>query len=80
MNTTFHFTSAHEITPDIIDIIRQAYQEKPVTIYIQEDDRFVPEWQIQEIMRRDAIMEQNSDSFLDADKVISELENELEMV
>jgi hypothetical protein len=53
MNTSFHFTSAQEITPDIIDVIRRAYQEKPISIYIQEDELFVPEWQMQEIRRRD---------------------------
>ena len=78
MNTTFHFTSAQEITPDIIDVIRRTYQEKPVFIYIQEYDPFVPEWQIQEVRRRDAIMGNNHASFHDADKVIRELENELE--
>jgi len=79
MNATFHFTSAQEITPDIIDVIRNAYQEKPVSIYIQEYYPFVPEWQIQEVRRRDTIMENNSVAFLDSDKVFSELEKELEM-
>ena len=78
MDTTFHFTSAQEITHDIIDVIRQAYREKPVSIYIQEYTPFVPEWQIQEVRRRDAITGNNPACFLDSDDVISELENELE--
>jgi hypothetical protein len=78
MNATFHFTSAQEITPDIIDAIKRVYQEKPVSIYIQDYDPFVPEWQIQEVRRRDAITENNPDSFLDAGVVISELAKELE--
>ena len=45
MNTTFHFTSAQEITPVIVDIIKQAYQKKPISIYIQEDESVVSEWQ-----------------------------------
>ena len=80
MNATFHFSSAQEITPDIIDVIRHAYQERPVSIYIQEYDPFVPEWQIQEVRRRDTITGNNSAYFLDADEVISELENELETI
>jgi hypothetical protein len=80
MNATFNFSSAQEITPDIIDVIRHAWQEKPVSIYIQEYDPFVPEWQIQEVRRRDAITENNPVCFLDGDKVMSELENELETV
>lgn len=79
MNTTFHFSSALEITPAIIDVIKHAYQEKPVSIYIQEYDPLVPDWQIQELRRRDAITGNNPKYFLDCDKVISELENELEM-
>ena len=79
MNATFHFTSAQEITPDIIDIIRHAYQGKQVSIYIQEYDPLVPEWQMQEVRRRDAITGNNPAYFLDGDEVISELENELEM-
>ena len=80
MNAAFHFKSAHEITPEIIDVIKHAYQEKPVSIYIQEYDPFVPEWQIQEVRRRDVVTENNPVYFLDVDKVMSELENELEMV
>ena len=79
MNATFQFTSAQEITPDIIDVIRQAYREKPVSIYIQEYDPYIPEWQIQEVRLRDAVMGNNPAYFLDSDEVMSELENELEM-
>ena len=80
MNTTFHFASAQEITPNILDIIKQAYQEKPVSIYIQEDEQVVPDWQIQEVRCRDAAMENNPACLLDCDLVISELERELEAV
>ena len=79
MNTTFHFTSAQEITTDIIDVIRQAYKEKPVSIYIQEIEQFVPEWQIKEVRCREFISKNNSECFLNVDEVISELENELEV-
>jgi len=80
MNTSFHFTSAQEITPDIIDVIRRAYQEKSVSIYIQEDEPFVPEWQMQEVRRRDAIIENSPGYLFDCDMVMSELEKELETV
>ena len=77
MNASFHFTSAQELTPDIIDVIRHTYKEKPVSIYIQEDEPFVPEWQIQEVRRRDSIIGNNPVYLLDCDEVIKELENEL---
>ena len=78
MDTTFHFTSAQDITPVILDVIRQAYQEKPVSIYIREDQLVVPDWQIREVRRRDAAMLNNPAYLLDCDMVIRELESELE--
>ena len=78
MDTTFHFTSAQEITPVILDIIRQTYQEKPVSIYIREEKFVVPDWQIKEVRRRDATMINSSAYLLDCDVAISELESELE--
>ena len=80
METTFHFASAQEITPVILDVIRQAYQEKPVSVYIRDTDALVPEWQIQEVRRRDVIMGDNPAYLLDCDAVMNELEKELETV
>ena len=79
MNATFQYTSAQEITPDIIEVIQRAYREKPVSIYVQEYDPIVPEWQIQEVRRRDAVTDNQPAYFLDVDETISELENELEI-
>ena len=78
MNATFQYTSAQEITPDIIEVIQRAYREKPVSIYVQEYDPIVPEWQIQEVRRRDTIIGNNPVCFIDGDKVINALEKELE--
>ena len=80
MNTAFHFTSAQEITPAILDVIKGAYQAKPISIYIEEDAPFVPAWQMQEVRYRDEITANNSACFLDCDAVIAELEQELEAV
>jgi len=80
METTFHFASAQEITPVILNVIRQAYQEKPVSVYIRDTDALVPEWQIQEVRRRDVIMGDNPAYLLDCDTVMNELEKELETV
>jgi len=80
MNTTFQFASAQEITPAILEVIRQAYQEKPVSIYIREDDPIVPTWQMQEVRRRDLAMKNNPAHLLDCDVVFSELELELERI
>jgi len=80
MDTSFHFASAQEITPAILDVIRQAYQEKPVSIYIRNDEPLVPEWQVQEVRRRDEMMKDNPACLLDCDTVMNELERELKAV
>ena len=80
MDTTFHFASAQEITPVILDVIRQAYHEKPVSIFIREEKFDVPDWQIQEVRRREATMKNNPAYLFDCDMVISDLERELETV
>ncbi len=80
MNTSFHFASAQEITPTILDTIKSVYQERSISIYIQEEP-FIPEWQKQEVRCRDVIMENNlEDHLLDCDAVISELEKELDVL
>jgi len=56
------------------------HERKPTSIYIQEDGLLVPDWQIQEVRRRDAIMGNNPDYLLDCDLVIRELEKELETI
>ena len=80
MSTTFYFTSAEEITPVILEVIKRMYQQKPVSLYIQDNEPFVPQWQIEEVRRRDAIMGENSAYMLDCDAVMCELEQELEAV
>jgi hypothetical protein len=80
MDTIFHFASAQEVSPVILDVIKQSYREKPISIYIQEDKHYVPEWQKQEVRRRDELMNDNLSDLLDFDVVISELERELETV
>jgi len=76
MDTSFHFASAQEITPVILDVIRQVYQKKPVSLFIREDESVVPDWQIREVRRRDATIGNDASVFFDCDVVISELERD----
>jgi hypothetical protein len=80
MDTTFHFSSAQEITPAILDAIKYAYQEKPVSIYVRDDEYSVPEWQKDEVRHRDMIIKNHNFPVLDCDAVLNELERELEIV
>ena len=37
MHTTYHLDSAQELTTDILEAIKLAYQSKPIVITIEED-------------------------------------------
>jgi hypothetical protein len=37
MYTTYHFSSAQELTTDIVDAIKTAFKSKPISITIQEE-------------------------------------------
>ncbi len=37
MYTTYHLSSAQDITPDIIDAIKATFKSKPITITVEEE-------------------------------------------
>jgi hypothetical protein len=38
MYTTYHLTSAQELSTDILDAIKTTFKSKPITIIVEEDD------------------------------------------
>ncbi|MBL0102140.1 MAG: hypothetical protein IPP49_20630 [Saprospiraceae bacterium] len=38
MSTTYHLSSAEELTMDIVDAIKATFKSKPITIIIEEDE------------------------------------------
>lgn len=38
MYTTYHLTSAQELSTDILDSIKATYKSKAITIIVEEDD------------------------------------------
>lgn len=38
MTTTYHLSSAQEITIDILESIKAAFKSKPITIIVEEDN------------------------------------------
>lgn len=38
MYTTYHLTSAQEVSTDILDAIKATFKFKPITIIVEEDD------------------------------------------
>lgn len=40
MYTTFHFTSAQEVSTDMLEAIKTTFKSKPITIIVEEDDHY----------------------------------------
>jgi hypothetical protein len=38
MYTTYHLTSAQEVSTDILDAIKATFKSRPITITVEEDD------------------------------------------
>ena len=38
MSTTYHLSSAEELTTDIVEAIKATFKSKPITIIIEEDE------------------------------------------
>ncbi|MFW0716244.1 hypothetical protein [Pedobacter sp. N23S346] len=38
MYTTYHLTSAQEVSTDILDAIKATFKSKPITIIVEEDN------------------------------------------
>ena len=55
MNTTFHFTSAQEVSPAILEEIRKTYREQPISIYVETNEPTMSDWEMQELKRREQI-------------------------
>ena len=63
MNTTFHFTSAQEVSPAILEEIRKTYREQPISIYVEADEPAMSDWEMQELKRREQIFLEPDDDF-----------------
>ena len=63
MNTTFHFASAQEVSPAILEEIRKTYREQPISIYVETDEPTMSDWEMQELKRREQIFLEPDDDF-----------------
>jgi len=63
MNTTFHFASAQEISPAILEEIRKTYREQPISIYVETDEPTMSDLEMQELKRREQIFLEPDDDF-----------------
>jgi hypothetical protein len=77
MNTTCHFSSAEEVTNELLETIKFAYKDKSISITIEEED-YIPMWQKEEVLRRKEFAKNNPESLIDFDTMMKELESELD--
>ena len=77
MNTTFHFSSANEVSNEFLETIRIAYKEKSISITIEEEI-YIPLWQKEAVLKRQQMASTNPASMSDFDTMMSELKKELD--
>lgn len=77
MDTTFRFTSAEEITEEFIEKLKNLYEGVPISITVQEDFQ-IPEWQKEEVLKRQKHVENHPESLVDFDEMMSKLQQELQ--
>lgn len=78
MNTTYHFSSAQEISTDIIDSIKAAYKSRPITITIEEDIVFEISDETKKMLdNRLNDYLQNQNDVADFDALLVDLEREV---
>ena len=77
MDTTFRFSSAQEITEEFIGKLKSLYKNKSVSITVTEDFS-VPEWQKEEVLKRQLHIKNHPGSLIDFDEMMISLEKELE--
>ena len=72
MYTTYHLTSAQELSTDILDAIKATFKSKPITIIVEEDDS---DFEFTTGMKTvlDERLQEDENSYLSAEESISQL-------
>jgi len=71
MSTTYHLSSAEELTTDIVEAIKATFKSKPITIIIEEDDFVLTDEMMLKLDER--LLEENS-TYITAEESIQRLE------
>ena len=72
MYTTYHLSSAQEVSTDILDAIKATFKSKPITIIVEEDDG---DFELTSDMKAvlDERMQENETTYLTAEESIRQL-------
>lgn len=72
MHTTYHLSSAQEVTVDILESIKTTFKSKPITITVEEEESCFEIPQEMAIILDERLMEDQSD-YITADESIKQL-------
>lgn len=73
MYTTYHISSADELTTDILDAIKANFKSKSIIITVEEDEDYELSQQLKEIL--DERLAEDQSDYISAEKSISELKS-----
>jgi hypothetical protein len=72
MYTTYHLTSAQEVSTDILDAIKAAFKSKPITIIVEEGNSdFELSADLKNVL--DERLQEDEDAYLTAENSINKL-------
>jgi hypothetical protein len=72
MYTTYHLTSAQEVSTDLLDAIKYTFKSKPITIIVEEDNNFY-ELTTDEKTELDERLQEDESTYLTAGESIDQL-------
>ena len=72
MYTTYHLTSAQEVSTDILDAIKATFKSKPITIIVEEDEEdFELSTEMKTVL--DERLQEDEKTYLSAEESINQL-------
>lgn len=74
MYTTYHLTSAQELSTEILESIKATYKTKPTTIIVEEDNSY-PSLKNEEKEILEERIKEDTDKYMTADESMSQLKN-----
>ncbi len=74
MYTTYHLSSAQELSIEILESIKATYKTKPITIIVEEDNSY-PELTKDEKEILEERLKEDTNSYLTAEESMSQLKN-----
>jgi len=71
--TTYHLSSAQEVSTDILDAIKATFKSRPITIIVEEEDNNDQELTDDMKMVLDERLQEDENSYLTAEESIVQL-------